>query len=211
MVVFRLLRYFGGESVCDGVDRTLDEARLRLRDMRSIRGYTQRYVEKRTGIKQPLLSAYESGSRELGLKDILLLCACYECSLSYILGETQMQLPEKQEDISLDQALSLGQQLAAPLDENEKTLCDTYLRLRIYNVIRALYTSNPRHKSTRLFRVSQQQLQKALAASDEDIERILKGGLSIKPARAGRIELDCEYSAALRAFVKATEDLIAPP
>ena len=192
------------------VSKALDKVRLRLRGLRLENKLTQKEVEERTGIKQPLLSAFESGSRELGLKDILRLCEAYECSAAYVFGEGAPKAPDVYES-RLGDALSLEQQLTAGLDDNEKKLVDTYIRLCIYKALRTAYMANPRHKSTKLFKVSQGQLDKALAMSGGDLDEKLAKNLEIKPAAARRIELDPRFGTALREFIQDTEDLIDPP
>ena len=190
-------------------DRVINEMRCRLREMRHIAGFTQKEVEDATGISQPLLSAFESGRRELGISDILSLCSLYKCSAAFIFGETETQSPELCET-SLSKALALEQQLSAPLDENEKKLCDTFIRLYIYKAIRSLYLSNPRHKKSMLFGVTDEQVSKALERSLNDLQGELPARLSVKPACAKRIELGEEYSAALREFISSTEATIDP-
>ncbi|WP_028510595.1 helix-turn-helix transcriptional regulator [Ruminococcus sp. NK3A76] len=181
------------------------EVRQRLRDIRHEKGITQKTVEQKTKIKQSLLSAYESGSRELGLGDILALCEAYECSLAFILGEDKAQPYDADKKTDLSEAADIEQLLAAPLDESEKKLCDTYIKLHIYKVLRELYCANPRHKNTRLFKLSEEQLDAALRRSQSDLENMLPGALSRKKACAKSIELEPEMSAALRAFVGEVE------
>ena len=197
--------------MAQSVDDALCEARLRLRDARREKGLTQKQVEQRCGIKQPLLSAYESGQRELSAGDILRLCELYEKPPSYIFGEKAAVSREgtPPDPAGLDDALFLMRSLCSQLRDSERVLCENFIRLCIYKTLRTLYCANPRHKSTKLFNVSEQQLDSALTRSLNDLKTLLGAGLSVHPAQAGRIELPPEYSAALRAFVKTAEETVS--
>ena len=195
----------GGKCVSEFSDRQLCELHQRLRDKRIERKLTQKYVESKTGIRQSMLSAFESGSREMTLSNILALCELYECSLSYLLGETETECPEKPAAAGLTEALALEQLLTEPLSELERGLCDDYIRLTLYRLIRTLYLSNPRHARSKLFTASGQDADSALDRAADNISSL---NAVIKPSAAKGIELPFEYSAALREFITSTEMLI---
>lgn len=191
------------------IEAALDEAHLRLKDKRLEKGFTQKEVEKITGISQPLLSAYESGSRELSLRDVFTLCMVYECDASYILGDKPAALNVPLDENELSSALELEQLLTRPLGEFEQGITDTFIRLYIYKAIRTAYMSNPRHKSSRLFKVSDEQVSIALARSLDELENGLPRLLEGKPSVSKQIELPPDNSAALREFISKTEELIS--
>ena len=191
------------------IEETIHEARLRLKDMRLSLKMTQTAVSQKTGISQPMISAFEAGKRDLGLGDILRLCKCYNCDISYILGgEPKAFELDREKEINIQNGLIAEQLLSRPLREVECGYSDSFLILCIYKAIRTLYMSNPRHKATRLFTVSEQMLDAALSDSEERLESELPGLLDAHPGLAGKVEPDPEYAALLREFVRAAEGYI---
>lgn len=58
----------------------------RLQEIRIQKGYTQKEIEKETGIPQPILSRIEKGAREPNIENLGTLIDFYEVSANWILG-----------------------------------------------------------------------------------------------------------------------------
>lgn len=58
----------------------------KIKKAREDAGYTQKQVEEITGIKQPILSKLEKGTREPSLETMGILIDFYEVSADWILG-----------------------------------------------------------------------------------------------------------------------------
>ena len=58
----------------------------RLQEIRLQKGYTQKEIEKETGIPQPILSRIEKGEREPNIENLGTLIDFYEVSANWILG-----------------------------------------------------------------------------------------------------------------------------
>ena len=58
----------------------------RLQEIRIQKGYTQKEIEKETGIPQPILSRIEKGEREPNIENLGTLIDFYEVSANWILG-----------------------------------------------------------------------------------------------------------------------------
>ena len=190
------------------IDAKINEARLRIRQGRRERNLKQTEAAKITGISQPLISAFESGSRDMSLKDLLILCQLYGLDVSYVFDEKPAEPESLEISKYLERGLSLAQELSAPVKGISKGIAETFLALNVYKVIRLLYMQNPHHSGTRLFNVSGEQLEKAIAKSADDLENKLTGLIALHPADAKKID-PCEGSlAALREFIKEIEDII---
>lgn len=63
----------------------------RIRDLREDNDYTQDYVAKYLGIRQPQYYRYESGLRDIPLDFLILLSKLYKTSTDYILGLTNIK------------------------------------------------------------------------------------------------------------------------
>ena len=191
------------------IDKLLYEVRLRLKEQRRIKRYTQTEVEEKTGIKQSLLSAFETGSRDLSMHDILALCSAYEYDPSRLFArEPAAQAQDVRPENGLYEALFLEQKLTEPLRQYDVGFGDAYLKLCIYKAIRIHYMLNPYHKNTKLFEVSDAQVEKALEKVSSDMEFTFTNMIKATSAVIKRLELAPEYGAQLRAFIKAAEDEI---
>ena len=190
------------------IDAKISEARLRLRQGRDKSGLSQTEAAEAAGLSQPLISAFESGSRNISLKDLLILCQLYGLDVSYVFDEKPAEPESLEISKYLERGLSIEQELSAPVKGISKGIAETFLALNVYKVIRLLYMQNPHHSGTRLFNVSVQQLEKAIAKSADDLENKLTGLIALHPAEAKKID-PCEGSlAALRGFIKEIEDII---
>ena len=58
----------------------------RLKHARNRIGFTQREVEKETGIKQPTLAKYEKGSLQPDIEKLGILTDFYQVSADFLLG-----------------------------------------------------------------------------------------------------------------------------
>ena len=190
------------------IDAKISEARLRLWQGRDKSGLSQTEAAEAAGLSQPLISAFESGSRNISLKDLLILCQLYGLDVSYVFDEKPAEPESLAISKYLERGLSIEQELSAPVKGISKGIAETFLALNVYKVIRLLYMQNPHHSGTRLFNVSVQQLEKAIAKSTDDLENKLTGLIALHPASAKKID-PCEQSlAALRDFIKEIEDII---
>src|SRR5687768_15539472 len=68
---------------------TLGETGLRIRDLRTKRGYTQDALARAVGITQATLSNYETGKREVPLRPALSLAGALDVTLGEILGTSE--------------------------------------------------------------------------------------------------------------------------
>ena len=59
-----------------------------LRSLRKKLGWTQEELERRTGVSQAMLSAFENGGGGLTMRRILALASCLETSVDYLLERT---------------------------------------------------------------------------------------------------------------------------
>lgn len=59
-----------------------------LKALRKSRGYTQIYVQMKTGIEQALISKYETGERIPPTESLIQLADFYDVSIDYILCRT---------------------------------------------------------------------------------------------------------------------------
>lgn len=59
-----------------------------LKLLRKAKGYTQIYVQMKTGIEQALISKFESGDRVPPTETLILLADFYGVSIDYILCRT---------------------------------------------------------------------------------------------------------------------------
>ena len=72
-----------------------------LAALRRARGASQREVAAELGISQALLSHYENGAREPGLRFVCRVCDYYGVSADYLLGRTESPVslePETAQD-----------------------------------------------------------------------------------------------------------------
>ena len=67
--------------------------RLRIREIREDRDFTQKYVCEKILCDQSLYSKYELGKREIPLHIIIKLADLYETSVDYLIGRTDNPLP----------------------------------------------------------------------------------------------------------------------
>mgnify|MGYP001074117467 CR=1 FL=1 len=58
----------------------------RLKKARYDTGFTQREVSKETGISQPSIAQYETGTREPDIETLGILADFYEISLDWLIG-----------------------------------------------------------------------------------------------------------------------------
>lgn len=121
---------------------------IRMTELRSHRGVSQKDAAEALGISQALLSHYEKGIRECGLDFLLKAAAYYDVSCDYLLGrvDTRRQFHESFEegDIEFDSefrtstifraATMLHDQLAA-LDISKGVQVKNYFALNIYEML----------------------------------------------------------------------------
>ena len=62
--------------------------KTKLKDLRKKKGYTQIYVQMKTGIEQALISKFESGERIPPTETLMELADFYGVSIDYILCRT---------------------------------------------------------------------------------------------------------------------------
>lgn len=62
-----------------------------LRSLRKKLGWTQEELERRTGVSQAMLSAFENGGGGLTMRRILALASCLETSVDYLLERTDVE------------------------------------------------------------------------------------------------------------------------
>lgn len=62
---------------------------LRLKELRTSRGYSQRDVAKKLHLSPSIVSGYETGERTPSTDVILSLSYLYNCSTDYLLGKTK--------------------------------------------------------------------------------------------------------------------------
>lgn len=67
--------------------------RLRIREVREDRDYTQKYVCEKILCDQSLYSKYELGKREIPLSLLVKLAELYDTSLDYLVGRTDEAKP----------------------------------------------------------------------------------------------------------------------
>lgn len=67
--------------------------RLRIREVREDRDYTQKYVCEKILCDQSLYSKYELGKREIPLNILIKLAELYETNLDYLVGRTDEAKP----------------------------------------------------------------------------------------------------------------------
>ena len=67
--------------------------RLRIREIREDRDFTQKYVCEKILCDQSLYSKYELGKREVPLHIIVRLADLYETSVDYLIGRTDHLIP----------------------------------------------------------------------------------------------------------------------
>lgn len=58
----------------------------KLKKARKDAGFTQKEVEKKTGIKQDAISKYENGEREPSIETLGILCDLYFVSADWLIG-----------------------------------------------------------------------------------------------------------------------------
>ena len=58
----------------------------RFKEIRLQKGYTQKEIERETGITQPILARIEKGEREPSIENLGILIDFYEVSANWILG-----------------------------------------------------------------------------------------------------------------------------
>jgi len=58
----------------------------KLKHAREEWGFTQKYVEEETRIRQPVLSNYEAGRREPDIETLGILADLYEVSIDWLIG-----------------------------------------------------------------------------------------------------------------------------
>ncbi|MCM1342664.1 MAG: helix-turn-helix domain-containing protein [Lachnospiraceae bacterium] len=58
----------------------------RVKKARQGAGYTQKQVEAKTGISQPIIAYIENGKREPSLENLGILADLYEVSIDWLLG-----------------------------------------------------------------------------------------------------------------------------
>lgn len=58
----------------------------KLKKARTDAGFTQKEVEKKSGIKQDAISKYENGEREPSIETIGILCDLYFVSADWLIG-----------------------------------------------------------------------------------------------------------------------------
>ncbi|MBR1752220.1 MAG: helix-turn-helix transcriptional regulator [Ruminococcus sp.] len=197
------------ENKADRKVISLSEATARLKDLRKRAGITQREVERATGIRQPNLSAIESGKRDISLSDTIILAQLYGADPREVFCDPYDDpLPEKTDVSRTEQLFKMALALAEPLDDDERLIADTFLKLSAYIALRELYLSNPRHKNTRLFKKDKSNAYNTLDAVTEELKAELYQKLSRKPAKAKKIEPDERYAALLRELVKDAEEAI---
>lgn len=61
----------------------------RLAELRKINGYTQTFVARKLGIKQPSYLRYENGNAEPTLANLVKLADLYDVSVDYLLGRKE--------------------------------------------------------------------------------------------------------------------------
>lgn len=61
---------------------------MRIRDVREDRDFTQKEIAEYLHVKQNTYSQYETGKRQIPIKDLILLARFYKTSTDYLLGLT---------------------------------------------------------------------------------------------------------------------------
>ena len=64
------------------------EPEMRIRDVREDRDFTQKEIAEYLHVKQNTYSQYETGKRQIPIKDLILLARFYKTSTDYLLGLT---------------------------------------------------------------------------------------------------------------------------
>ena len=64
------------------------EHEMRIRDVREDRDFTQKEIAEYLHVKQNTYSQYETGKRQIPIKDLILLARFYKTSTDYLLGLT---------------------------------------------------------------------------------------------------------------------------
>ena len=187
---------------------SVNEIAKRLKDARNRKGMSQQQAGKLIGVKQSLMSMYETGERTLNLRDALALCKAYDADPNEIFGTgLQSPLPESDDDVT--QLVALINTLSQGLDDNEHILIDTFLKLSAYIALRELYMTNPRHERSRLFRMNEQRALRAFEMSLSDVRTKLSEYLSKRPSAAKTVEPQTPAQAAkLRELVAECERII---
>lgn len=75
------------------IDTPINE---RLKDVRTYFGYSQREIATKLGIRQSTYAAWELNKRLIPLKHLNSLSNIYQLNIDYILGLTDLQIPQKQ-------------------------------------------------------------------------------------------------------------------
>ena len=68
----------------------------RLKNVRTYLGYSQREIASKLGIRQSTYAAWELNKRLIPLKHLNTLSNIYQLNIDYILGLTDLQIPQKQ-------------------------------------------------------------------------------------------------------------------
>ena len=88
-----------------------------LAELRRARGVSQRQVAAELGISQALLSHYENGAREPGLRFVCRVCDYYGVTADYLLGRS-----ESPASLEPETARDFLKSLRALADRGERTL-----------------------------------------------------------------------------------------
>lgn len=163
--------------------------RLRLRKARKDLGLTQKQVSLHTGIAQSFISEFENGKRMMSVYDIMLLCLEYGQSPEYIFAGAKPAEKQEAPDAE-DDYHALAMHLSSLPGGDTSNIAHSFITLNLYYLVRCLYKANPRHKSTRAFRLDDVAALKLLESAYMSLHAAISGrmmadritALSIEPA-----------------------------
>lgn len=167
---------------------------LRMTELRSQRGVSQKEAAEALGISQALLSHYEKGIRECGLDFLLKAASYYDVSCDYLLGRVdtrrQFHADFKAGDIEFDSefrtstifraSTMIHDQLAA-IDAARGTQAKNYFALGTYQLI--LYAAKAGYVPKNWLKLPVDAASAMCTAKTEMIKSTLLSSLAAKVAR----------------------------
>lgn len=96
--------------------------RNRIRDLRCEKGITQLRLSIELGVTQETISAYETGKHLPSLSSLLKLSHLFHASMDYIMGLSDIRLPEREADLRDDEVLMLEYYRKLKIVQKEKAV-----------------------------------------------------------------------------------------
>ena len=206
--------------------------------LRKERGLSQKFVAQELGVAQALLSHYEKGKREPGLKFIIRAAEFYDVSTDYLLGRSPVSSGERISESNLPEISSSEKgvtDLSALTTLNKKLITNSieliftfliklknhkltqsianYLTLAVYNSFRMTHKASPKNDD-KMFGISQDFSSHITLAAMQIAEGTANQAISDSPVdeqTITTIKIEEDYKkqgTALLSLVKNSENLI---